>query len=97
MRNGNGLAGLSGSPWAAAQTLGINPLGNSMGTGRNVAMSAMRIHRLRALAVTKLAQAYKLDEIASSVMVMQGGSVFDDLAEKVLKHGKLKSLSLCYT
>ena len=50
-------------------------------------MSAMRIHRLRALAVQKLAQAYRADEIASSVMVMQGGTVFDDVAERVLKHG----------
>ncbi|KAJ6531874.1 hypothetical protein B0H19DRAFT_1189033 [Mycena capillaripes] len=55
------------------------------GGGRNIAMSAMRIHRLRALAVQKLAAAYTADEIASSVMVMQGGSVFDDLAERVLK------------
>ena len=51
-------------------------------------MSAMRIHRLRALAVQKIAQAYRVDEIASSVMVMQGGSVFDDVAERVLKHGE---------
>ena len=72
-------------PWAA-QSLGINPLSNN-GNGRSVAMSAMRIHRLRALAVQKLAQAYKADEIASSVMVMQGGSVFDDVAERVLKVG----------
>lgn len=76
------------SPWAAAQSLGINPLGNG-NNGRNVAMSAMRVHRLRALAVQKLAQAYKADEIASSVMVMQGGSVFDDVAERVLKVGML--------
>ncbi|KAF8955209.1 hypothetical protein BDZ97DRAFT_1859464 [Flammula alnicola] len=82
MRSGSGL---NGSPWAAAQSLGLNPLGNNNGGGRNVAMSAMRIHRLRALAVQKLAQAYKADEIASSVMVMQGGSVFDDVAERVLK------------
>lgn len=83
MRNSN-----NGSPWAAAQSLGINPLGNNGGGGRNVAMSAMRIQRLRALAVQKLAEAYKTDEIASSVMVMQGGSVFDDLAERVLRHGE---------
>ncbi|TRM70472.1 hypothetical protein BD626DRAFT_533718 [Schizophyllum amplum] len=49
-------------------------------------MSAMRIHRLRALAVQKLAQAYRMDEIASSVVVMQGGTVFDDIAERVLRH-----------
>lgn len=81
---GSGIVG--GNPWSAAQTLGINPTG---GNGRSVAMSAMRVHRLRALAVQKLAQAYKADEIASSVMVMQGGSVFDDVAERVLKYGML--------
>ncbi|KAG6878034.1 hypothetical protein C0993_000574 [Termitomyces sp. T159_Od127] len=73
--------------WASASALGINPLGNGTNGGRNVAMSAMRIHRLRALAVQKLAQAYKADEIASSVMVMQGGNVFDDVAERVLRYG----------
>ncbi|RDX50566.1 hypothetical protein OH76DRAFT_1402631 [Lentinus brumalis] len=78
-----GGAGMNGSAWATAQSLGLNPLGD--GGGRNVAMSAMRVHRLRALAVQKLAAAYKTDEIASSVMVMQGGSVFDDIAERVLK------------
>jgi hypothetical protein len=81
----------NGNPWAAAQSLGLNPLGNNNTGGRNVAMSAMRIHRLRALAVQKLAQAYKADEIASSVMVMQGGSVFDDVAERVLKFGQFHS------
>jgi hypothetical protein len=89
---GSGMGGFGGmgggNSWAAAQTLGINPLGPMGGNGRNVAMSAMRVHRLRALAVQKLAQAYKQDEIASSVMVMQGGSVFDDIAERVLKHGQ---------
>ncbi|KAH9980606.1 hypothetical protein BJV74DRAFT_855962 [Russula compacta] len=80
IRGGNG----PNSPWALAQSLGMNPLGDP-GGGRNVAMSAMRIHRLRALAVQKLAAAYRADEIASSVMVMQGGSVFEDIAERVLK------------
>ncbi|KAJ2936050.1 hypothetical protein H1R20_g1041, partial [Candolleomyces eurysporus] len=82
MKNG---ASLNGSPWGAAQSRGLNPLGMQNG-GRHVAMSPVRIHRLRALAVQKLAQAYKTDEIASSVMVMQGGSVFDDIAERVLKN-----------
>lgn len=90
MRNGNSL-GMNSSPWATAQSLGINPMGDNVGGGRNVAMSAMRVHRLRALAVQKLAQAYKADEIASSVMVMQGGSVFDDVAERVLKTGAFLS------
>ncbi|KAI6163663.1 hypothetical protein EDD17DRAFT_1566010 [Pisolithus thermaeus] len=80
MRNGGGSAS-----WATSHALGLDGTGNA-GGGRNVAMSAMRIHRLRALAVQKLAAAYKADEVASSVMVMQGGSVFDDIAERVLKH-----------
>lgn len=83
MRNGPSMGN---SSWAIAQTLGINPLGDP-GNGRNAPMSATRVHRLRALAVQKLATAYRLDEIASSVMVMQGGSIFDDIAERVLKIG----------
>lgn len=78
-------AGFNQSQWGLAQSLGLAGAGDS--NGRNVAMSAMRVHRLRALAVQKLAAAYKADEIASSVMVMQGGSVFDDIAERVLKVG----------
>lgn len=48
-------------------------------------MSSTRTHRLRVLAVQKLAAAYQADEIAASVMVMQGASALDDLAERVLK------------
>ncbi|KAI0694897.1 hypothetical protein BC835DRAFT_1415191 [Cytidiella melzeri] len=81
MRGGTGY---SQNPWALAHSLGLGGYGESS-NGRNVAMSAMRVHRLRVLAVQKLAAAYKADEIASSVMVMQGGSVFDDIAERVLK------------
>lgn len=84
---GGGPLSMNSSPWAAAQSLGLNPMGDVGGGGRNVTMSAMRVHRLRVLAVQKLAQAYKADEIASSVMVMQGGSVFDDVAERVLRIG----------
>ncbi|KAK1218743.1 hypothetical protein PQX77_018538 [Marasmius sp. AFHP31] len=80
-----GGASATASATSTAQALGFNPTPNGHANGRNVAMSAMRIHRLRALAVQKLAEAYKADEIASSVMVMQGGSVFDDLAERVLR------------
>ncbi|KAF8527434.1 hypothetical protein BU17DRAFT_73877 [Hysterangium stoloniferum] len=86
------LGGMRSSPssvygghWATAQSLGINPLGEQVGNGRNTAMSAMRVHRLRVLAVQRLATAYKADEIAASVMVMQGASALDDIAERVLK------------
>ncbi|KAG2033745.1 hypothetical protein BDR03DRAFT_1014020 [Suillus americanus] len=58
----------------------------SIHTPTEAGMSAMHVHRLRALAVQKLGVTYKADEIASSVMVMQGGSIFDDITEKVLKH-----------
>lgn len=82
--NMRGPNGFPQSPWGLAHQLGLAGENNN---GRTVAMSAMRIHRLRALAVQKLAAAYKADEIASSVMVMQGGSVFDDIAERVLRVG----------
>ncbi|KAH9934086.1 uncharacterized protein BXZ73DRAFT_45988 [Epithele typhae] len=82
LRGGGG--GMGGGAWGAgAPPYGLGSLGDA--GGRTVAMSAMRVHRLRALAVQKLAAAYKADEIASSVMVMQGGSVFDDIAERVLR------------
>ena len=86
-----GGPGMGGNAWSTAQSLG---LGSLEGGGRNVTMSAMRVHRLRALAVQKLAAAYKTDEIASSVMVMQGGSVFDDIAERVLKYGASQFLPI---
>lgn len=54
--------------------------------GRPAAMSATRQHRLRAMAVNKLAQAYMIDEVAASVAVMQGATAIDDIAEKVLRH-----------
>ncbi|EIN14280.1 hypothetical protein PUNSTDRAFT_96015 [Punctularia strigosozonata HHB-11173 SS5] len=79
-----GATGVGNSAWGTALSLGLNPLGDHP-SGRSVTMSANRIHRLRVLAVQKLAAAYKADEIASSVMVMQGGTVFDDLAERVLR------------
>ncbi|KAF7312387.1 CRAL-TRIO-N domain-containing protein [Mycena indigotica] len=79
------LSSMRSSSSIGSSYLGFNAWGTNNNNGRNVAMSAMRIHRLRALAVQKLAAAYRADEIASSVMVMQGGTVFDDLAERVLK------------
>ncbi|KAI5481574.1 hypothetical protein MNV49_002800 [Pseudohyphozyma bogoriensis] len=67
--------------------MGNGPLGND-GTqgGRNVPMSPIRQHRLRLLAVSKLADAYRIDEIAASVAVMQGATGLDDLAQRVMRH-----------
>jgi hypothetical protein len=76
------------NPWSTAQVLGMNKLGDQH-SGRGTSMSSTRTHRLRVLAVQKLAAAYKTDEIAASVMVMQGASALDDLAERVLKVGEL--------
>lgn len=94
-RNSGSSMNLSGSSWSAVQSLGINPMGDfsNVNGGRSTSMSPAMVHRLRVLAVQKLAEAYKLDEIASSVMVMQGGSVFDDIAERVLKTGVYKFLT----
>ncbi|KAH7104955.1 hypothetical protein BKA62DRAFT_691226 [Auriculariales sp. MPI-PUGE-AT-0066] len=60
------------------------PSAKAKNGGRSVAMSPTRAHRLRALAVQRLAQAYKADEIAASVMVMQGATSLDDIAGRVL-------------
>lgn len=61
-------------------------MGSLGGSGRNAVMSPVRQHRLRALAVGKLAEAYKIDEIAASVCVMQSATGLDDLAQRVLKY-----------
>ena len=95
--------GCGGGAWAAAQSMmgggGYGGMGGDMfgggSGGRNVPMSATRVHRLRAMAVQRLADAYKADEIAASVMVMQRGSVFDDIAERVLKSGKWGPSAAC--
>ncbi|KAJ3121944.1 hypothetical protein HK098_003263 [Nowakowskiella sp. JEL0407] len=62
--------------------------GDSGGRGggwRGGNISAVRQQRLRELAVSKLAKAYKIDEIATSVLTMQSASTLDDVALKVLK------------
>ena len=65
-----------------ASALGLeSPLNN----GRTVPMSSTRQHRLRCLAIAKLATAYRIDEVAASVAVMQGATALEDLAEKILK------------
>ncbi|KAH8921774.1 hypothetical protein BT69DRAFT_1243877 [Atractiella rhizophila] len=68
----------------ASSSLSVNFDSNS-GGGRNLTLSHARQHRLRLLAVSKLAVAYRIDEIAASVAIMQGSSALDDLAERVLK------------
>lgn len=88
VRSGGSNFGVS-SNWTAAQSLGINPFNEQQGHGRAVAMSANRIHRLRVLAVSRIAAAYRADEIAASVMVMQGASALDDIADRVLKSGSV--------
>lgn len=85
--SGGSISYNNSSSWATAQSLGINPFSEQSGNGRTITMSATRIHRLRALAVNRLAAAYRADEIAASVMVMQGASALDDIAERVLKIG----------
>lgn len=69
---------------SVASALGMEG-GGGLG-GRNTAMSPIRQHRLRSLAVSKLAEAYRIDEIAASVAVMQGATGLDDLASRVLKN-----------
>ncbi|CAG8739023.1 21486_t:CDS:2, partial [Dentiscutata erythropus] len=48
-------------------------------------MSHTRQHRMRELAVNKLALAYRIDEIATAVVTMQSASAIDEVASRVLK------------
>ncbi|KAJ3040493.1 hypothetical protein HDV00_010801 [Rhizophlyctis rosea] len=59
--------------------------GGGGGGGGSMKVSAVRQHRLRELAVAKLAKAYRIDEVATSVLTMQSASALDDVAAKVLK------------
>jgi hypothetical protein len=102
VRARSGLSHTAQSSFASwnttAAALGFNVFGElgNHSNGRTTTMSPTRIHRLRVLAVQKLAQAYKQDEVAASVMVMQSGTVFDDIAERVLKFGEpLLSSAMC--
>lgn len=73
------------SDLAVRATIGVGS-STTHDVGRpQLGMSSTRQHRLRALAVSKLARAYGLDEIATSVVVMQGSSALEDVADKVLR------------
>ncbi|PHH71442.1 hypothetical protein CDD80_5284 [Ophiocordyceps camponoti-rufipedis] len=54
--------------------------------GHGTRLSRERRFRMRELASQKLARAYRLDEIASSVATMQGASTLEDIGGLVLQH-----------
>ncbi|RMD43313.1 hypothetical protein DV735_g1857, partial [Chaetothyriales sp. CBS 134920] len=60
-------------------------LGSSRGGGGNAKLSRERKHRMREHATQKLAAAYRLDEIAASVVTMQSASALEDVAKLVLQ------------
>ena len=64
-----------------AEILGI---GSARGGG-DAKLSRERKHRMREHATQKLAHAYRLDEIASSVAMMQSASALEDVAKHVLQ------------
>jgi hypothetical protein len=74
--NGNSMLGQ-----AAALGMGY---GGGGGT-----LSRERKHRMRELATSKLAAAYRLDEIAASVATMQSASTLEDVAQLVLQRSPL--------
>jgi hypothetical protein len=59
------------------------PIANS--TARSHTVSHVRQNRLRAMAVSHVAQAFRIDEIATSVVLMQSATAFDEIAQKVLR------------
>lgn len=72
----------------------MNQNTNTNPGGRKSTLSTLRLNRMRALSVQKLAAAYRLDEVATCVMVMKGTSALEDIADKVLRHGWCYS-SIC--
>ena len=64
----------------------------------NGKVAAARQQRLHEMAVAKLAQCYRIDEIAASVNFMQNGSSVEDLHTKVLKRSpnNLDALYVAY-
>ncbi|GAA5887235.1 hypothetical protein JCM6882_002458 [Rhodosporidiobolus microsporus] len=62
---------------------GYGGSGGGPNNRRNPPMSALRQHRFRVLAVSKLAAAYRVDEVATAVVVMQSGENLEELAERV--------------
>jgi hypothetical protein len=85
IRASSGLTAFNLSALSAQSLNAIEPPKGE--NGRPASMNATRTHRLRVLACQRLAEAYKWDEVACSVMVMQGATALDDLAEKVLRVG----------
>ncbi|KAF8336559.1 uncharacterized protein EI90DRAFT_3152679 [Cantharellus anzutake] len=67
------------------RTMRVPPDGSIRG-GHRASMSNVHCQRLRVEAVQKISQAYLLDEIVTSVMIMKGTSALDDLAATVLKN-----------
>ncbi|KAK4454272.1 putative histidine kinase [Podospora aff. communis PSN243] len=55
------------------------------GPGTHTKLSRERKHRMREQATQKLAKAYYLDEIATSVAIMQGASTLEEVANLVLQ------------
>ena len=66
---------------ADAEILGIG----SARVGGNAKLSRERKHRMREHATQKVSHAYHLDEIASSVAMMQSASALEDVAKHVLQ------------
>ncbi len=65
---------------------GAEALGITLGArGQPVKLSKERQGRMREMAIQKLAEAYRLDEIATSVATMQSASTLDELAKQVLQ------------
>ncbi|OBT69459.1 hypothetical protein VE03_01113 [Pseudogymnoascus sp. 23342-1-I1] len=65
---------------SGVQTLGLG----SFGPGTSGQLSPERKFRMRDQATRKLSRAYHIDEIASSVVTMQGASVLERVAELVI-------------
>ena len=79
-QNGTASSALSSDSGLPGAALGLN----TRGAGGNARLSPERKYRMREMAVQKLAQAYRLDEVAASVATMQSASSLESVASLVL-------------
>ena len=81
-QNGTASSALHAENSRLEAALGLNTRG---GAGGNARLSPERRYRMREMATAKLSQAYRLDEIAASVCMMQSASALENVASLVLQ------------
>jgi hypothetical protein len=80
----NSVSEYSSNVYASRHDAELLGIVYNKGSDVHAKLSRERKHRMRTLATEKLAHAYRLDEIAASVVTMQAASALEDVAMLVL-------------